>query len=281
MQNLVGAAIVFVIIVFCYGIYTHSGKTTNTVSTPQIISISNGLEIEGTKEELVKEKGVIFTRINRTISSDARIWDIILGASSFFQIPPEILLSTWYLESGMELGGDRGGAGGHFALAQLIKKQDEPEEAFRWHRFAMNEKSLKKICRHCGYSCDAIRGSSTGALGPMQFQPDTWISGAVDADGDGRVCPLDLPDAVYTAAMKLRNHAEYFSERYRNLNKGDKTVITLVKKGVITNKWDYGVLKYVGAFTPQTFQYLRRHQSLRKIFDYYVKKYNEGHDLTS
>jgi murein DD-endopeptidase MepM/ murein hydrolase activator NlpD len=46
--------------------------------------------------------------------------------------------------------------------------------------------------------------SSAGALGWMQFMPDTWRQWAVDADGDGHVNPYSPLDAIFTAARYLK-----------------------------------------------------------------------------
>lgn len=45
--------------------------------------------------------------------------------------------------------------------------------------------------------------SSAGALGWMQFIPDTWMRWGMDADGDGVANPWDPQDAVYAAARYL------------------------------------------------------------------------------
>lgn len=45
--------------------------------------------------------------------------------------------------------------------------------------------------------------SSTGAQGPMQFEPATWVRYGVDADGDGRADPFDAADAIAAAAGYL------------------------------------------------------------------------------
>ncbi len=67
--------------------------------------------------------------------------------------------------------------------------------------------------------------SSAGAIGWMQFEPPTWASYGVDADGDGRRDPSDAWDAIFAAARYLRasgapadwhaailsyNHAEWY-----------------------------------------------------------------------
>lgn len=45
--------------------------------------------------------------------------------------------------------------------------------------------------------------SSAGAVGPMQFLPDTWAAYGVDADHDGVADPLDLTDALMGATQLL------------------------------------------------------------------------------
>jgi cell wall-associated NlpC family hydrolase len=45
--------------------------------------------------------------------------------------------------------------------------------------------------------------STTGAIGPMQFEPATWARWGVDGDGDGKKNPLDPADAIPTAADYL------------------------------------------------------------------------------
>src|SRR5688572_23340681 len=45
--------------------------------------------------------------------------------------------------------------------------------------------------------------SSAGAVGWMQFMPDTWLRWGLDASGDGVADPWDPEDAVYAAARYL------------------------------------------------------------------------------
>ncbi|MEA2201702.1 MAG: hypothetical protein QOI89_2298 [Solirubrobacteraceae bacterium] len=46
--------------------------------------------------------------------------------------------------------------------------------------------------------------SSAGAVGWMQFMPDTWREWAVDADNDGQMNPYSPQDAIFTAARYLQ-----------------------------------------------------------------------------
>ena len=45
--------------------------------------------------------------------------------------------------------------------------------------------------------------SAAGAIGWMQFMPDTWARWGVDADGDGIADPWNAQDAIYSAARYL------------------------------------------------------------------------------
>src|SRR5262245_45143705 len=45
--------------------------------------------------------------------------------------------------------------------------------------------------------------SSAGAIGWMQFMPDTWLRWGVDASGDGIADPWNPDDAIYAAARYL------------------------------------------------------------------------------
>src|SRR5205814_6973111 len=58
-----------------------------------------------------------------------------------------------------------------------------------------------------------LNTSSAGAIGWMQFMPDTWRQYAVDAEGKGRPDPYDPRDAIFSAARYL--HANGASEDLR------------------------------------------------------------------
>lgn len=236
MQTIVGGSLIFVIGMLYYGLDQNYEKM-------QKRQMNESRRARQPKP--VPAPGIKLLKINKIVGSEA--WEIILGASQYYGVPADLLLTHWYLESGMQLGGDRGGAGGYFALAQIVKKQTAVDERHRWHRFVANERDLLAICDHCGYDCNAIRGSSTGALGPMQFQPSTWVLGAVDADGDDRACPLDLADGMFTAAKKIRND-------YKRLG-----------------GWEKAILAYAGGNSATS--YLRRAQRLRPIMKHYVSDY--------
>lgn len=180
---------------------------------------------------------------------------IVAAASRQYGVLPEVLLTHWYLESGMSLGGGMG-VGRHLALAQIVRQQFGSATAYRRSRFVINEADLHTIAAHCGYDPQEVKGSSTGALGPMQFQPSTWVLGAVDADGDGRACPLNLADAMFTAARKLRRDYER------------------------TGSWNEAMYKYAGA-GPDARAYVARAQPILRFFRQFWQERMGGKPVAS
>lgn len=58
-------------------------------------------------------------------------------------------------------------------------------------------------------SSDSFIRSPQGAIGPMQFLPETFWAYGVDGDGDGLIKINDVDDAIYSAANMLKaNNAE-------------------------------------------------------------------------
>lgn len=45
--------------------------------------------------------------------------------------------------------------------------------------------------------------SPAGAIGPMQFMPQTWATYGVDGDGDGKIDPYSVADSIHAAANYL------------------------------------------------------------------------------
>ena len=65
-----------------------------------------------------------------------------------------------------------------------------------WHVLAAINKIESNFGRNMG-------PSSAGAVGWMQFMPDTWLRWGTDGDGDRIADPWDPEDGVYSAAWYL------------------------------------------------------------------------------
>ncbi len=76
-------------------------------------------------------------------------------------------------------------------------------------RRSFGERELVELLRFClKYDVDphSLKGSYSGAIGIAQFLPSVLNKLYVDADGDGRLNPVDFLDAIHSVANYLRNH---------------------------------------------------------------------------
>lgn len=67
-------------------------------------------------------------------------------------------------------------------------------------------KSLLKIAYDKGVDVHELKGSWAGAFGMPQFIPSSFLSYAVDGDGDGKVDLDNLPDAAASIGSYLQRH---------------------------------------------------------------------------
>ena len=63
--------------------------------------------------------------------------------------------------------------------------------------------AYEQICISLNIAPSSKKVSSTGDMGPMQFQPQTWLAYGLDGDGDGKADPWNLQDAVLSSANYL------------------------------------------------------------------------------
>src|SRR5437588_6634991 len=82
------------------------------------------------------------------------------------------------------------------AALQSLWQQAGTAYGVRWQVLA----AINKIESNFGQN---MGPSSAGAIGWMQFMPDTWLRWGVDGNGDGVADPWNATDAVYAAARYL------------------------------------------------------------------------------
>jgi membrane-bound lytic murein transglycosylase B len=96
-------------------------------------------------------------------------------------------------------GGDDGGGGGVPARYRVLYKRAAAGSCVGW-----------RVLAAIGY-IESRHGANTGpswagALGPMQFMPETWRAYGRDGNGDGRADVHDPADAIPAAAGYLCAH---------------------------------------------------------------------------
>ncbi len=88
-------------------------------------------------------------------------------------------------------------------IPDLEKKlKERTEEKAEW---AVEQLlALEKMRRTSPYDVFSLQGSWAGAFGMSQFIPTSYISWAVDGNGDGKVNLYDVDDAVFSVANYLK-----------------------------------------------------------------------------
>lgn len=176
---------------------------------------------------------------------------ILDEVSKKYNVQPHILLAFWGMET--NYGKILGKYNIIHALATLSFDQRRSE-------FFTNEliKALQIV--NAGHiDSDKFIGSWAGAFGNFQFIPSTFISYAVDGDGDGKIDLINsFPDALNSAAnylSKMGWNGKYKWGRPVKISKKNKKAWSYVN----SNEWKdveffkgIGVKKYNGGELPNT-----------------------------
>ncbi len=123
--------------------------------------------------------------------------DILTAVTNRFPVAPEILVAIW----GNESDYGRGSMGRYNMFEALATLAYEgPRTDYARPQFLA---ALKMMQRE-NYASDRMTSSWAGAFGQTQFVPTTFLSGAVDGDGDGRIDLWTSPaDALASTANIL------------------------------------------------------------------------------
>jgi membrane-bound lytic murein transglycosylase B len=134
------------------------------------------------------------------------------AARTIYGVPKEIICGHLRIETdfGIPTGLTPHPLGTIPALDRLVglyvrrptRKQSASKFAHR-QAFAVNElEDLLRAARENGWDLFQIPGSSTGAIGLVQFEPSAF-NVAVDGDGDGKIDLFDPDDAILSVAHYL------------------------------------------------------------------------------
>jgi membrane-bound lytic murein transglycosylase B len=137
------------------------------------------------------------SRIERARKMHGKHWSLLNRVYEKYGVPPRYVAALWALES--NFGTNQGRYKVIDALATLA--HDER----RGSLFRKQLLAALRIVEEGHQKPSAMYGSWAGAMGQVQFMPTTFISYAVDYDGDGRKdIWSSLPDAFASAANYLK-----------------------------------------------------------------------------
>ena len=138
------------------------------------------------------------TRIERGRRMKAAQSGLLGKLTAEYGVQGDYLLALWGLET--NYGGYMGELSVPSALATLSC------EGRRGDFFRAEFLNVARITVRGDMPVDSLRGSWAGAMGHMQFMPSTYLSYAVDYDGDGQVnVYASLGDAFASAANYLNS----------------------------------------------------------------------------
>lgn len=142
------------------------------------------------------DRAVTEGRVERGRELLARHRELLHRIQRRYGVPPHYLVAFWGLES--NYGQNTGGFSVIGALATLAY------DARRGHFFRAQLLDALRIIDQGHIAPAEMQGSWAGAMGQLQFIPSTFVSYAVDFDGDGRRdIWTDLPDVFASAANYL------------------------------------------------------------------------------
>ncbi len=139
------------------------------------------------------------SRVNRGSRLLAEHRELLESVSEKYGVQSRFLVAIWAIES--NFGDHRGGFSVIKALTTLAYDA-------RRSKFFRNELiNALKILDEGHISLSDMRGSWAGAMGQVQFIPSSFVSFAVDFDGDGRKdIWKNLPDIFASAANYLSSY---------------------------------------------------------------------------
>ena len=145
------------------------------------------------------EKVVNSSRVSRGSRMLAEHREVLEKVAQKYGVQPRFLVAIWAVES--NFGDRRGGFSVIESLTTLA--YDARRSAF----FRNELINALRILDEGHISLSDMRGSWAGAMGQIQFIPSSFVSFAVDFDGDGRKDIWnDLPDIFASTANYLSSH---------------------------------------------------------------------------
>lgn len=150
--------------------------------------------------KLVENKLYAATFVQRGkdyIKTNQKVFD---QAQTKYGVPKEVIASIIAIETEFDKNS------GTAPVFNSLYSRMEQWPVDQWKSQAAQLIALGKYCLSSHQDCFAIKGSYAGALGLVQFMPDSVISYGVDGNNDGKIDLYDPVDAVPSASNFLIGH---------------------------------------------------------------------------
>jgi membrane-bound lytic murein transglycosylase B len=129
---------------------------------------------------------------------------------STYGVSREVLAGLIAIET--EFGKNPGGTITFNALYSRMRQWPEAT----WKAQAAQLVALSTYCLRSNTDCYTIKGSYAGAIGLVQFMPNSLLAYGVDGNADGKVDLMNPVDAIPSAANFLVGHG-YKEDQFRSL----------------------------------------------------------------
>ncbi|MFK8251422.1 lytic murein transglycosylase [Ancylobacter terrae] len=145
-------------------------------------------------------------RLNTGQAQAKKYAGLLKKLEATYGVEPDVLLGIWGMESAFgEIVDDPDHMKPVFASLGALA-WGEPRRRKYWETEFLN--ALVIVQR--GWSTPAeMRGSWAGAMGHTQWMPEVWLNIGTDFDGDGRINPYEVPDALAGTAVYMLKRGKY------------------------------------------------------------------------
>ena len=121
-------------------------------------------------------------------------------AETDYDVKKEVIAGIIAIET------DFGKNSGSYITFNTLYSRMKQASSTKWKAQAVQLMALSKYCLEEKLDCFSIKGSYAGALGIVQFMPNSLLTYGIDGNADGVVDLFNPEDAVPSAANFLKKH---------------------------------------------------------------------------
>jgi membrane-bound lytic murein transglycosylase B len=170
--------------------------TDNRIQLLPKISIAYKPANWGLVRQKLYSKAMVQAGVNY-IKSNQAIFD---DTQKYYGVPSGVIAGIMAIETNF------GSNVGNYSVFNALYSRMEHWPANTWQGQAGELVAFSKYCLNANFDCLQLKGSYAGAIGLVQFMPDSILAYGVDGDKDGVVDLFKPADAIPSAANFLFHH---------------------------------------------------------------------------